>query len=86
MKIQGFITSYKAENGNTHIFFYPGQDEHGKPYLKMSFSSKDIDYLFTKHSDNAFDYNIIESTSEFITCHITNTLTNKKQTYTIRLE
>ncbi len=75
MTTKGFATTYRV-NGKTHVYFYPGKDDNGHIQCKFYFVQKDIDYLYTKHSDGAIDY-IINNAPNGISYQITNMKTGE---------
>lgn len=77
----GFVTTYRVD-GKTHVYFYPGRDENGHIQSKFYFAEKNIDYLYTKHSDGAIDY-IINNAPNGIAYQITDMKTG--ETKEIRL-
>ena len=81
--IDYFITTYNDGNGR-HLYYFPGWDDTGKPLTKMSFLSSPGDYRYTKQSDGAIDYLILEGPSNF-SCRVTNIGTRESKDITISL-
>ncbi len=82
MKIEGFVTTYKADDGRMHVYFFPGRDDSGHVLCKMFFLTKNIDYLYTRQSDGAIDY-IINDAPATITFRMTNIQTGEYETYNV---
>ena len=52
----GFVSLYKRD-GKSHLFFFPGIDDQGKPiYMSLDMTNIDSDYTFVKNSDKSIDY------------------------------
>lgn len=83
--IRGFITSYIDKSLHPHIYFYPGKDDNGRPYLRMTFDTHNIDYKYTKLDDGAFDYEITEFSINYIDCVVVDTIARKENIYKVRL-
>lgn len=84
MRIEGFVTSYKDNDGKLHIYFFPGKDENGHILCKMLFLTKDVDYLYTRQADGGIDYIIIDSPSSVI-YRMTEIATGQTYTYNTTL-
>ena len=84
MKIPSFVTTYKSSDGKIHVYFYPGRDASGHVISKFVFLSKDIDYLYTRHTDGAIDY-IINNSPKKISFSMTNTITGETEKQEIDL-
>lgn len=82
MKIEGFVTNYKADDGRMHVYFFPGRDDSGHVLCKLYFLTKGIDYLYTRQSDGAIDYIINDAPSK-ISFKMSNIQSDKTETYNI---
>ena len=85
MNIHGFVTSYRTDDNIRHIYFFPGKNESGNPLYKMYFITKDIDYRYSRESDGAIDYIIINSNTDEVQYSMQNIITGETKTYTIKL-
>ena len=81
--IDYFITTYNDGNGK-HLYYFPGLDDSGKRLTKMSFMTSPGDYRYTKQSDGAIDYLMLESPSQIV-CRVTNVTTQEHKDITIKL-
>lgn len=82
MKIDSFVTTYRSSDGKMHVYFYPGKDWTGHIISKFVFLSKDIDYLYTRHTDGAIDY-IINNSPQKLSFTVTNTITGESKKYEV---
>lgn len=85
MRIEGFVTTYTADDGKTHIYFFPGRDTNRNVLCKMYFVTQDIDYLYTRKSDGAIDYIINSAKSDTVTFRLSDIKTGKTEEKTIKL-
>lgn len=83
MKIDGFVTTYKADDV-FHIYFYPGKDVNGHVLCKLIFESKDVDYLYTRLSDGAIDY-IIKAGPKILSFKLQDIKTGNADYHTIKM-
>ena len=61
MKTCSFVSTYQSKDGYRHLYFYPGNDGQNHPLKQLYFSSlKNFHYRYTKMSDNAIDYIILD--------------------------
>lgn len=82
MRIEGFVTNYKSDDGRMHIYFYPGRDDSGHVLCKLAFLTKDIDYLYTRQLDSAIDY-IINNAPDKIQYRMTDIQSGKYENYEV---
>lgn len=82
MRIEGFVTNYKTDDGRMHVYFFPGRDDVGHVLCKLVFLTKDLDYLYTRQTDGAIDY-IISGAPQKISYRMIDIQSGASQTYEI---
>lgn len=84
MSFEGFVTTYRTDDGTVHFYFFPGKDSSGHVLSKLHFITKDIDYMYTRQSDGAIDY-IIKHAPKTIEYRLQDAQTGKIQECAIAL-
>lgn len=78
LKIPGFVTIYRDENGYVHLYFFPGIVDNHTEYNNIDITDIKIKYSYTKYIDGAIDYKFENKLVTKIFCKLIKTGTNKE--------
>lgn len=80
-----FVSLYKDENDNVHLYVFPGIDDNGKQiYKNIDLNRVGAEYKFTKNKDKSIDF-IIMGNIKTIKCTMINIKTGKPKTFTFSI-
>lgn len=80
----GFVSLYKRDD-KSHLFFFPGLDDNGKPiYMSLDMSNINADYSFVKNSDKSIDYTFDKEVSK-VTANLIQRRDGTTYTMTVQL-
>lgn len=80
-----FVSLYKDENNNVHLYVFPGIDNNSKQiYKNIDLNRVGAEYKFTKNKDKSMDF-IILGNVKTIKCTMINIKTGKPKTFTFNI-
>lgn len=80
----GFVSLYK-EDEKSHLYFFPGIDDQGKPiYMSLDMSNIEAEYTFTKNSDKSIDYSFNKEVNK-VTANLINRKDGSVTTMTVTI-
>lgn len=81
--IDGFVTTYKDDNGLVRIYFYPGYDDRGRQILKIDVLQ--TDYKFVRYDDKAVEYILLNPNIKEVNYVLTSNINKERKEYTVKL-
>ena len=84
----GYITLYKDNSANIHLYYFPGISDDGKSsvYMPLDMSKINYDYRFTNMPDGAIDYVFMEKSIKKISASLVDRKTGNTTISTIELD
>ena len=83
--INYFITTYK-DDSNAHIYYFPGLDNTGHALTRMSFLTPPGDYRYTRQTDGAIDYILLNNDVKKVKCRVQNVATRECEDIEIEIK